>query len=270
MIRGTTNRPRRLSPKAFAYNKRKLRIPGCRSGSERAELNLPNNTAPAAEAKPPPTTIPAWLAVRSNLPMAKALSQPNVDAPPPAPPPPGQRPNSDYMVIQINCGPPRLDRTPRGSQARTAKARTISRGADLDPGPDQMTVPPFEHRAAATCREMFQNVKVVHFSFFDGIGSATAALQMLGISPILTLSREHDEACMQVLALHFAPVHMGDVNEFDIQTVVSIVQRNVHDEDFHIVITFGPPCPDFSSLKTQPAGVDGSTGYLFQHLHRQH
>ena len=69
---------------------------------ERAELNPPNNTAPTAEAKPPPAKVPAWLAVRSNNPMAKALGQPNVDAPPTAPPPPGQRPNSYYVVIHPN------------------------------------------------------------------------------------------------------------------------------------------------------------------------
>ena len=63
---------------------------------ERAELNLPNNTAPAAEAKPPPAKVPAWLAVRSNNSMA--LGQPNVDVPPRASPPPGQRPNSYYMA----------------------------------------------------------------------------------------------------------------------------------------------------------------------------
>ena len=99
-----------------------------------------------------------------------------------------------------------------------------------------MTVPAFEHRITARCREMFQNVKVVHSSFFDSVGTAVAALRMLGISPILTLSWEHDEACVQVLSHRFAPVHVGDDNEFNIQTVVSIAQQNVHDEDFHIVI----------------------------------
>ena len=119
---------------------------------------------------------------------------------------------------------------------------------DLAPGTDQMTVPPFEHRITVMCREMFQNVNVVLFTFFDGIGAAIAALQMLGISLLLTLSWEHDDTCVQVLAHHFAPVHMGDVNEFDVQTVVSVVQRNVSYENYHIVITGGPPCADFSSL----------------------
>ena len=55
---------------------------------ERAELKLHDNTAPATEAKAPSPANLAWVAICGNLPMAKALAQPNVNAPPPAPPPP--------------------------------------------------------------------------------------------------------------------------------------------------------------------------------------
>ena len=34
--------------------------------------------------------------------MAKAIGQPNDNAPPPTPPPPGQRPNSYYMMVNLN------------------------------------------------------------------------------------------------------------------------------------------------------------------------
>ena len=41
-------------------------------------------------------------------------------------------------------------------------------GSTHGSGADQITVPPPEHRITTMCKAMFQNIDVVHLSFFDG------------------------------------------------------------------------------------------------------
>ena len=116
--------------------------------------------------------------------------------------------------------------------------------------------------------KLFHDTSVVHLSFFDGIGAASLAFLHLGlgIQPVLTMSWEIDTECIAVLDEHFAPMHMGDITTFNIETFVESIMDNVdQDKPIMVVATGGPPCPDFSSIKQQPKGSAGATGHLFQH-----
>ena len=37
-------------------------------------------------------------------------------------------------------------------------------------------------------------------------------------------------------------------------------------QEFIVLITAGPPCPDFSRIRKSPKGADGESGWLFQHM----
>ena len=80
------------------------------------------------------------------------------------------------------------------------------------------------------------------------------------------MSWEIDAECIAVLDEHFAPMHMGDITTFNIETFVESIMDNVdQDKPIMVVAAGGPPCPDFSSIKQQPKGSAGATGHLFQH-----
>ena len=112
-------------------------------------------------------------------------------------------------------------------------------------------------------QKLFHDTFVVHLSFFDGIGAASLAFLNLGIP---TMSWEIDTECIAVLDEHFSPTQMGDITTFNIEDSVKKLLENVdHDKPIMIIATGGPPCPDFSTMRTQPTGASGATGHLFQH-----
>ena len=106
---------------------------------------------------------------------------------------------------------------------------------------------------------------LVHLSFFDGVGAASLALRALDIHPVLTVSWETDPECIHVIEEHFHPIHMGDINDFDIEKLIDTLLDNLDpDVPITILITGGPPCPDFSGIRANPNGTAGATGHLFQ------
>ena len=110
-----------------------------------------------------------------------------------------------------------------------------------------------------------QQLTLVHLSFFDGIGAASLALRALDIHPVMTISWETDPECINVIEEHFQPTHMGDINDFDIEKLIDALLDNLNpDVPITILITGGPPCPDFSGIRANPHGTSGTTGHLFQ------
>ena len=110
-----------------------------------------------------------------------------------------------------------------------------------------------------------QQLTLVHLSFFDGVGAASLALRALDIHPVLTISWETDPECIHVIEEHFQPIHMGDINDFDIEKLIDTLLDNLDpDVPITILITGGPPCPDFSGIRANPNGTAGVTGHLFQ------
>ncbi|CAE7242575.1 unnamed protein product, partial [Symbiodinium sp. KB8] len=82
----------------------------------------------------------------------------------------------------------------------------------------------------------------------------------------LTLSWENNEACADFTHERFGWIKMGDVTDIDIDKTVAYIDQRLGQQEFIVLITAGPPCPDFSRLKRSPKGVDGESGWLFQHM----
>eukprot|EP00439_Symbiodinium_sp_Y106_P069789 s739_g12.t1 len=61
-------------------------------------------------------------------------------------------------------------------------------------------------------------------------------------------------------------VPMGDITNFDIVEVQKLVEESIQDSPYVMIITAGPPCPDFSRLRASPPGIGGDTGWLFQQM----
>ena len=58
---------------------------------------------------------------------------------------------------------------------------------------------------------------------------------------------------------------MGDVNDFDIEKLIDTLLDNLDPNiPITILITGGPPCPDFSGIRANPSSASGTTGHLFQ------
>ena len=58
---------------------------------------------------------------------------------------------------------------------------------------------------------------------------------------------------------------MGDVNDFDIEKLIDTLLDHLDPNvPITILITGGPPCPDFSGVRANPSGTAGATGHLFQ------
>ena len=151
----------------------------------------------------------------------------------------------------------RLATTTAGATSPVSATQTKGQGPEKEQG-SRMG----ERPALGTARPRAR----AYLSLFDGIGAASLAFLNLGIQPVLTMSWEIDAECIATLDEHFAPIHMGDVATFNIESFVKTLMDNVdHEKPIMVIATGGPPCPDFSAIKNQPAGTQGATGHLFQH-----
>ena len=134
-----------------------------------------------------------------------------------------------------------------------------------DTGADHRTTDD-DNRVCTLCRSLVGHLPVVHLSFFDGIGVSSEALRRISTNVLLTLSWENNEACADFTHERFGSIKMGDVTNIDIDQTVAYIDQRLGQQEFIVLITAGPPCPDFSRLKKSPKGVDGESGWLFQHM----
>ena len=95
------------------------------------------------------------------------------------------------------------------------------------------------------------NVKLVLLSFFGGIGAAHVALANLGVKPSFAMSFETDEECKSVLRAHFPDVELiGSYDLYAAEELMECIKKaTAASNDFVILVTAGPPCPDFSRIK---------------------
>ena len=123
-----------------------------------------------------------------------------------------------------------------------------------------------DNRVCTLCKSLVGHLPVVHLSFFDGIGVSSEALRRISDNVLLTLSWETNTACADFTHERFGSIKMGDIMHIDIDKTVSYVEQRMGKQEFIVLITAGPPCPDFSRIRKSPKGTDGDSGWLFQHM----
>lgn len=105
---------------------------------------------------------------------------------------------------------------------------------------------------------------MILLAFFDGIGSAAVCLQALGVQPILYLSWELDPDCKRIVSHWFPSVrHCGDACQVQLEDVHKAVLEVDPDGKALILCCAGPPCPDFSMIRSDAPGKAGPEGRKF-------
>ena len=91
-------------------------------------------------------------------------------------------------------------------------------------------------------------------------------LRRISDNVLLTLAWETNAACAAFTHERFGSIKMGDVTQIDIDETVSYIDQRVGQQEFIVLITAGPPCPDFSQIRKSPKGAAGESGWLFEHM----
>ena len=108
---------------------------------------------------------------------------------------------------------------------------------------------------------------VIILSFFDGIGSGPFVFKELFGRPKAVFSWEIDQLCMNVSSYHVPETqHRGDLAADSPAALAAAILALNPDKTARILILGGPPCPDFSSIKAQPAGRAGPEGMKFDQM----
>ena len=120
-----------------------------------------------------------------------------------------------------------------------------------------------EWREEATAAEAYP--EIIHLDFFSGAGSASLALRKLGVPVRALLSWEVDPAARAIAQKAFQGLRYdrGDFTQDEASAVATLVRDTCQGSRLPVLITAGPPCPDYSKIKSHPAGRDGSSGGLF-------
>ena len=106
---------------------------------------------------------------------------------------------------------------------------------------------------------------VILLSFFDGVGSAALALRSLDVRLRATLEWEIDQTATAVStqACRCLRMKRGDLTADDPAKVATILQDFLKEKQSLILVTAGPPCPDYSKLNASAQGRTGTSGQLF-------
>ena len=108
---------------------------------------------------------------------------------------------------------------------------------------------------------------VIHLDFFSGVGSASLAIQRLGVSIRHVMSWEVDEAAMAVArkcTRRTTKSQRGSLLDDTPAAVAEAVEKIPGGAADVIVITAAAPCPDFSRIRSDDApGRTGPSGNLF-------
>ncbi|CAE7654513.1 Dnmt3b [Symbiodinium sp. CCMP2592] len=106
---------------------------------------------------------------------------------------------------------------------------------------------------------------VILLSFFDGVGSAALALRSLGVRVRATIEWENDPSALTVSAQSCKCLRLkrGDLTADDPQKIAIILQDFLREKKSTVLVTAGPPCPDYSKLNASAQGRAGDSGQLF-------
>ena len=108
---------------------------------------------------------------------------------------------------------------------------------------------------------------VIHLDFFSGVGSATLALQRLGIAVRHVLSWEIDEAAISVAkkaSRRTTKSQRGSLLDDSPASAARAVEQVPGGAADLLVITAAAPCPDFSRIRSDNSpGRHGQSGNLF-------
>ena len=98
-------------------------------------------------------------------------------------------------------------------------------------------------------------------SFFDGIGSGPFVLQELLPTTPLVLAWETDQVCKDIASHHMPHIqHRGDFREDSPEDVAAALRQHAGNVAPQVWVLAGPPCPDFSRIKSAAPGIEGSEG----------
>ncbi|OLP97327.1 hypothetical protein AK812_SmicGene20369 [Symbiodinium microadriaticum] len=98
-------------------------------------------------------------------------------------------------------------------------------------------------------------------------GKFGKALRRISDNVLLTMAWETNTACADFTHERFGSIQMGDdVADIDIDQIVTYIDQQLGQQQFIVLITAGPPCPDFSRMKKSPKGADGDSGWMFKHM----
>ena len=104
----------------------------------------------------------------------------------------------------------------------------------------------------------------IHLAFFDGIGTAELALESIVGKPLAYVSWETCDECIRVLDHHFPHVqHRGDLLSDRPDSVAEFVQQLDPAGRCVVLVSGGPPCPDFSGIAESAQGRMGEEGNKF-------
>ncbi|OLP93918.1 hypothetical protein AK812_SmicGene24117 [Symbiodinium microadriaticum] len=177
--------------------------------------------------------------------------------------------NSPDMVDSDAVGPDAAHSDPDGALQSGADGATatdlVAQGLSRGTGADHR-ITDDDNRVSTLCKSLVGHLPVVHLSFFDGIGVASEALRRISDNVLLTMSWETNTACADFTHERFGSIQMGDVADIDIDKIAAYIDQQLGQQQFILLITAGPPCPDFSRMKKSPKGADGDSGWMFKHM----
>lgn len=80
-------------------------------------------------------------------------------------------------------------------------------------------------------------------------------------------SWEIDELCMSISSHHVPSIqHRGDLTKDRPEALAQIIHDLDPSRQARILVLGAPPCPDFSRIRSNPPGRDGSEGLKFDQM----
>ena len=105
---------------------------------------------------------------------------------------------------------------------------------------------------------------VILLSFFDGIATARLILDKLQVTVEHFWAWENFPDCVTIASHHWPEVqHQGDLMQACPKAIAAAVQALPAFADSEILITAGPPCPDYSRIRDSAPGRTGPEGKKF-------
>ena len=145
-----------------------------------------------------------------------------------------------------------------GGDAPTKRNRPTAQVETANPGPmTQQANQPCSHTAIIRKAES----KLAFLSWFAGVDVAALALNQLGVLPKVHWVWETNPACVASIRANWPQAQTrGDVADINAQDLTKEL-RELGVE--MLLVSAGPPCPDYSRIPAQSKGRSGPQGHKF-------